>query len=131
MKRIIYLVLGGPGSGKGTFCQNIIRRAEPKSIQHISAGELLRKFSKKNEKDIKDEAEFKDLMTVQSYLKESKIVPAEITMNLLRRSIYHMDSTYAFIDGFPRNLENKNLLDQVLYRNKEIQLEGVVYLNCW
>ena len=43
----IFFVLGGPGSGKGTFCENFIEKN--KFANHYSAGQLLRNFMHKNQ----------------------------------------------------------------------------------
>lgn len=38
-KPVVIFVLGGPGSGKGTQCSNLVREF---GFVHLSAGELLR-----------------------------------------------------------------------------------------
>lgn len=40
MKRKVVFVLGAPGTGKGTQCELLQQKF--KSLQHLSAGELLR-----------------------------------------------------------------------------------------
>ena len=94
----IIFMLGTPGGGKGTQCEKIKTKYQ---IYHYSCGELLREASKeKNE-----QAEL-----INSYMKEGKIVPAEITCELQKQCMEKNDKDYdVFLcDGFPRNLENMN-----------------------
>ncbi|KAL2097752.1 hypothetical protein ACEWY4_006959 [Coilia grayii] len=100
MKPQVVFVLGGPGAGKGTQCAKIV---EKYSYTHLSAGDLLR------EERSRTGSEFGQL--IDNYIKEGKIVPVEITINLLRKA---MESTMQaneqkfrfLIDGFPRNQDN-------------------------
>lgn len=48
----IFFVLGGPCSGKGLFCKNIVRKF-PQECSHLSAGDLLRAFIAQYETDTK------------------------------------------------------------------------------
>ena len=93
MKPQIIFVLGGPGAGKGTQCANIV--AEYNNFKHISAGDCLR-AERKN-------PESKDGELINNYIKEGKIVPVEITANLLRKAILtgweKEGKTHFLIDG--------------------------------
>lgn len=42
--KMVNFVLGGPSSGKGTFCANLINANNRNRFAHLSAGDLLRKF---------------------------------------------------------------------------------------
>jgi len=100
MKPQVVFVLGGPGAGKGTQCAKIV---ENYSYTHLSAGDLLR------EERSRTGSEYGQL--IDNYIKDGKIVPVEITINLLRKA---MESTMEadeqkfrfLIDGFPRNQDN-------------------------
>ena len=98
-KPIVVFVLGGPGSGKGTQCFKI---SEKFGFKHLSAGDLLRE--ERNRKG----SEYGQL--IENYITEGKIVPVEITVNLLKRAmeISGWDNGRFLIDGFPRNLDNMN-----------------------
>ncbi|XP_038859643.1 UMP-CMP kinase isoform X2 [Salvelinus namaycush] len=100
MKPQVVFVLGGPGAGKGTQCTRIV---ENYSYTHLSAGDLLRAERSR------EASEFGQL--IDSYIKDGKIVPVEITINLLRKAMeetMEMDEKkFRFlIDGFPRNEDN-------------------------
>ncbi|XP_061925255.1 UMP-CMP kinase isoform X1 [Entelurus aequoreus] len=96
----VVFVLGGPGAGKGTQCAKIV---ENYNYTHLSAGDLLRA------ERARDGSEFGQL--ISSFIKEGKIVPVEITINLLRKAMQETmqkdERKYRFlIDGFPRNEDN-------------------------
>ncbi len=73
---LVIFVLGGPGAGKGTQCANIVRDY---GFKHLSAGDLLRE-----EQDRKG-SEFGDM--IKEYIREGKIVPMEVTVQLLENAM--------------------------------------------
>ncbi|GKT15139.1 Adenylate kinase/UMP-CMP kinase like protein [Aduncisulcus paluster] len=93
--RPIFSILGLPCSGKGT--QGFLLQKHL-NIRHISAGDCLRAEM------AKEDSEHKKL--IDYYIKEGLIVPAEITVALLR-AVMESDSSSAgfLIDGFPRAIE--------------------------
>jgi UMP-CMP kinase len=96
----VLFVLGGPGAGKGTQCANLVRDYH---FTHLSAGDLLRA-----EQD-RPGSEFGDL--IKDYIKDGKIVPMEVTVQLLENAIQDVvkDSEGGkgkfLIDGFPRKMD--------------------------
>ena len=72
----VIFVLGGPGAGKGTQCANLVRDY---GFTHLSAGDLLRA-----EQD-REGSEFGDM--IKDYIREGKIVPMEVTVQLLENAI--------------------------------------------
>jgi hypothetical protein len=95
---------GGPGVGKGTQCARIARDF---GAEHISVGDLLREEA---ESDSSVFAEF-----INDSIRNSVIMPAELTINLLRNSIDNARSkgkcTF-IIDGFPRSLEQARAFEE-------------------
>ncbi|KAK5639379.1 hypothetical protein RI129_011871 [Pyrocoelia pectoralis] len=113
----VVFVLGGPGAGKGTQCQNIVKEY---GFVHLSAGDLLR------DERSKPGSEYGEL--IEEYIREGKIVPVEITCSLLERAMQQSDKDKFLIDGFPRNQDN---LDG--WNNRvasKIQLLFVLYFEC-
>lgn len=93
----VIFVLGGPGSGKGTQCANIVRDY---GYVHLSAGDLLREERSKNTDTS---------AMIEQYIKDGKIVPVEITVGLIKKAMEKAVSkgTNVFlVDGFPRNQDN-------------------------
>ena len=68
----VLFVLGPPGAGKGTNCEKLV---EHYGYFHISAGDCLRE-ERKNPNS-------KDGELINTYIKEGKIVPVEITIALM------------------------------------------------
>lgn len=96
-KPTVTFVLGGPGSGKGTQCERVSKEYD---LVHLSAGDLLR--AERN-----SGSEKADL--INSYIRDGKIVPVEITVGLIRAAIEKSVADgrmYFLVDGFPRDKEN-------------------------
>ena len=90
----IVFVLGGPGAGKGTQCARIV---EEYGYVHLSAGDLLRAERKSGSPQ-------GDL--IESYIRDGRIVPVEITCGLLVAAIRANGGKRFLVDGFPRNTNN-------------------------
>ena len=73
---LVIFVLGGPGAGKGTQCSNLVRDY---GFKHLSAGDLLR------EEQERAGSEFGEM--IKTYIKEGKIVPQEVTIQLLENAM--------------------------------------------
>lgn len=113
-KVTVVFVLGGPGSGKGTQCANIVQNY---GYTHLSAGDLLRA-------EIKSGSENGTM--IQNMIKEGKIVPSEVTIKLLQRAIQEDGNDKFLIDGFPRNEENRAAFESVT----GIVPEFVLFFDC-
>ncbi|KAL5063065.1 hypothetical protein RYX36_024802 [Vicia faba] len=110
----VVFVLGGPGSGKGTQCANLV---EHFGFTHLSAGDLLRA-------EIKSGSENGTM--IQNMIKEGKIVPSEVTIKLLQRAMQENGNDKFLIDGFPRNEENRAAFEKVT----GIEPTFVLYFDC-
>ncbi|XP_056119420.1 UMP-CMP kinase [Rhinichthys klamathensis goyatoka] len=122
MKPQVVFVLGGPGAGKGTQCARIV---ENYSYTHLSAGDLLR------EERSRTGSEFGQL--IESYIKEGKIVPVEITIDLLRKAMEQTmkvdEKKFRFlIDGFPRNQDNLQGWTSVMDGKADVKF--VLFFDC-
>jgi len=91
----VVFVLGAPGSGKGTQCQNIV---DDYGYVHLSAGDLLRAERKVSG------SEYGEL--IENHITNGTIVPVEITCSLLVRAMKESGKNNFLIDGFPRNKNN-------------------------
>lgn len=97
------LVLGPQGAGKGTQAQRI---AVDYAIPHISTGELFRDA-------IAEGSELGE--QVEPILASGRLVPDEITVELIRERLERADARAGFVlDGFPRNLAQAEALDAML-----------------
>uniref|UniRef100_I1P4U1 adenylate kinase n=1 Tax=Oryza glaberrima TaxID=4538 RepID=I1P4U1_ORYGL len=98
---VLKIYTGGPGSGKGTQCANIV---EHFGFIHLSAGDLLRA-------EIKSGSENGTM--IENMIKEGKIVPSEVTIKLLQEAMIKSGNDKFLIDGFPRNEENRAAFENV------------------
>lgn len=96
---MIIVVLGGPGTGKGTRSKVL---SEALSIPHISTGELLRKVAQTNP-------------DVQEMLDNNELVSDDMISEHLYDRLFYEDCLGGFIiDGYPRTLNQAILLDNML-----------------
>lgn len=114
-----YLLLGAPGSGKGT--QGKILGTIPR-LFHLSMGDVFRALDTRTPIGQK----FLD------YSSRGQLVPDEITMDLLRAHIGHLVGIHAFkpdidalvLDGVPRNLCQAEIMRDM------IEVRRVFHLAC-
>ena len=97
------VLLGAPGSGKGTQSQRLAARH---GIPQISTGDLLRAARAKGTPLGLKASEAMDL---------GKLVDDEIVLGMIRERLAEPDVENGFIlDGFPRNLAQAQALDSLL-----------------
>jgi adenylate kinase len=97
------VLLGPPGSGKGTQSQRLVERH---GIPQISTGDLLRAT---RSKDTELGRKVKEVMDA------GRLVDDEIVLGMIRERLGEPDVEPGFIlDGFPRNLAQAAALDALL-----------------
>lgn len=97
------IMLGAPGSGKGTAAKILAKKA---NLLHISTGDMFRE-------QIKKETELGKL--ANSYMSQGKLVPDEVTINIVKDRLNWEDAEAGVIlDGFPRTLQQAKALDEIL-----------------
>lgn len=104
LKKIMRIVLlGAPGSGKGTQAKRLVERH---GIPQISTGDLLRA----------QRAAGTPLgQRAQAAMDAGKLVDDEIVLGMIRERLAEPDTQDGFIlDGFPRNLAQAEALDVLL-----------------
>ena len=97
----VCLVMGGPGSGKGTLCEKLV---ENTGITHNSSGEMLREEIASGSPLAKE---------IESMMEQGQLVPSTTIIALLKKQLRKMPGTLVALDGFPRNLENYHDFDAV------------------
>lgn len=100
---MIMILLGPPGSGKGTVAKYLHKEY---SFSILSTGELLRKEMEK-ETELGQE--------VARFIENGELV-ADATMNkLIKKELQEVkDDTRLILDGYPRTLNQAHALDQLL-----------------
>jgi adenylate kinase len=111
------ILLGLPGSGKGTQAKVIIERL---GIPHISTGDLFRKaYQDKTELGI----------LANEYMSKGELVPNEVTIGIALNRLEESDCSEGFLlDGFPRNIEQAAALKDYL-NNKSMEIDCVIYID--
>jgi adenylate kinase len=108
------ILLGPPGSGKGTQAQKI---GEQCHIPQISTGDILR-GAVKEKTPLGVEA--------KGYMDQGRLVPDEVVVGIVRDRVKAPDCNGGFIlDGFPRTLPQAEALDATLQEMKK-EIDHVV-----
>lgn len=94
------VMLGAPGSGKGTISSRIVRDF---GLQHLSSGDLLR-----SQVLLKTELG----LAAETYMKAGKLVPDDVMVNLIASELARMKTTSWLLDGFPRSRPQAEALHQ-------------------
>ncbi len=113
---MFFILLGAPGAGKGTQADIIVKEM---SLPHVASGDLFR-HALKNETPLGKQAE--------GYMKAGKLVPDEITINMILERIAQPDCRNGCVfDGFPRTLDQAKALDAALEKEKKA-IEKAIYI---
>jgi len=100
---VFILILGAPGSGKGTQGQIL---AERLGLPKITTGDLLRK-AMQDGTPLGVEA--------RKYYDEGKLVPDSIILNMIKDELVRPEAKDgAILDGFPRTAAQAELVDRTL-----------------
>ena len=102
MKKANLIMLGAPGSGKGT---RAVALCEVLGIVQVSTGDLFR-FN------IKEGTELGNL--AKSYIAKGALVPDEVTAAMVKDRLQKPDTQKGFIlDGFPRTVAQAEALEKM------------------
>jgi len=109
------VLLGVPGSGKGTQAEKICACAK---VAHISTGDLLRDA-------VTQGTEL--CLKAKQYMDAGDLVPDELVVNLVNENLGASKVDAFLLDGFPRTENQAKLLDEFLQK-KDAPLNSVVFL---
>ena len=114
---MIIILLGPPGSGKGTqanFIQNKF------SIPHLSTGDILRQ-SVKNETDLGNK--------VKNIMAKGELVSDDLVLDVIKERVSQSDCNLGFIlDGYPRNITQAESLNIVL-KDIDRNIDRILFLD--
>ena len=100
----VVILLGAPGSGKGTVAGRLV--AADKTLRHVSSGDLLRDAVRRHTA-AGDEAE--------AYMKRGELVPDALIARLVAELMAELKGPRVLLlDGFPRTVAQAQMLDRTI-----------------
>ena len=110
------ILLGPPGSGKGTQAQRLVHRY---GIVQLSTGEMLRAAVA---------AQTPVGLKAKDVMASGGLVPDDVVIGIISDRIDQPDAANGFIlDGFPRTVPQAEALDELL-KKKHLKLDAVIEL---
>lgn len=109
------IMLGAPGSGKGTLAKELSKEY---NLVHISTGDIFRE-NIKNETELGKKA--------NEYISKGQLVPDDITIDLVKNRLSQEDvKNGAILDGFPRTTQQAEELEKFIKNNNPIDTVAVL-----
>ena len=110
------ILIGPPGSGKGTQCQRLSGLLQ---VPHLSTGEMLRAAVRAGTPEGLEAARF---------MQAGQLVPDPLIVGMVSARLQAHDCRDGcLLDGFPRTLPQAETLDEMLER-RAISVDGVIEL---
>ena len=110
---MIIILFGPPGAGKGTQAERLVDKY---NLKQLSTGDMLRDAIAKGS-DLGAKA--------KAIMDRGELVSDDIILSMIREKIEDSESKGFIFDGFPRNLEQAKVLDEMLDQLK-LRLDLVV-----
>ena len=110
-------MFGPPGAGKGTQAHLLRDRLK---VAHVSSGDLFRhNLNNKTPLGLK----------AAQYMNQGQLVPDEVTIDIVLDKVLSLNSEEGFIlDGFPRNRNQAEVLEEALARRSR-SIDKVVHID--
>lgn len=111
----IVILLGAPGSGKGTIASNLA--AENTNLKHVSSGDLLRGAVAKGTAAG---------VEAKAYMEKGSLVPDALIAEMIKDVIAETEGDVTMLlDGFPRNVAQAEILEKTQAPIKSVVLVDV------
>ena len=109
-------MLGAPGAGKGTQADILSQKM---NLPHIASGDLFRQaLEEKTEVGL----------LAKSYMDKGELVPDQITIRMILERINQPDcASGCLLDGFPRTLDQAEVLDKALTKQGK-SIDKAIYI---
>jgi adenylate kinase len=99
------ILIGPPGSGKGTQAKLL---GDKLGLKHLSSGDMLRAAVSEGSEIGKK---------AKSYMDAGELVPDDLVVEIVADQIEKAGGNGFILDGFPRNVHQAEVLDDLLARN--------------
>jgi adenylate kinase family enzyme len=100
--KVVIFLIGGPGSGKGTQSERILRDFD---TGYMSAGELL----------LREAGADTELgRFIGEQMLSGSVIPQDVTIALLKKEILSQEKELYLIDGFPRAVEQAEIFERTV-----------------
>ncbi|MBP5662975.1 MAG: adenylate kinase [Bacteroidales bacterium] len=110
------VLLGAPGSGKGTQAPKLMEKF---GLYHISTGDMFRK-------EIASQSPIG--LKAKSIIERGELCPDDVTLDMLNSFLSKLGECKGYIlDGVPRTLEQAHMMDGINY-DKPISISKVIYI---
>ena len=106
------VLLGPPGAGKGTQAERLMGDF---NLLYVSTGDMMREASMTN-------------MEVKRFVSGGDLVPDDVVCKVLLEQIDAEGDDGFILDGFPRTVEQADILDEALQKRGR-RLTAVLYVN--
>lgn len=117
MEKPCIILLGAPGSGKGTRAPIL---SDILGIPQIATGDLFRK-------NLKEMTPIGKI--AKSYIDKGELVPDSVTADMLKQRLQESDAQNGFLlDGFPRTIVQAEMLDKILEQQNR-KINAVLYID--
>ncbi|MCH8224369.1 MAG: adenylate kinase [Chloroflexi bacterium] len=115
--RMRIVLFGAPGAGKGTQAKLL---TEQLGASHIGSGDLFRHHL---------QSETPLGLRAAEYVNQGLLVPDDVTIDMILEKVMSLQDDEGFIlDGFPRNHNQADALEEALARRSR-KLDKVVFIN--
>lgn len=110
------LIMGGPGAGKGTMSEKILKKY---NILHISTGDIFRS-------EIAQQTELG--LLAKSYMDKGLLVPDDVTNKMVKSFLEKSDHANGYLlDGYPRTIDQAKAFNALVFRT-DLEIDRVLYL---
>jgi adenylate kinase len=114
-KKLIVILLGPPGSGKGTQSKLL---SEALSIPQISTGDLFREHMK-NDTPLG--------LKAKGFINAGELVPDELVLNMVDDRVATPDCQKGYLcDGFPRTVHQAEACEKTILKNAKVIVLNLV-----
>jgi len=105
------VILGAPGSGKGTIAKRIVKTY---GMAHIVVGDLLRQSIQQKSESSR---------TIKEHIDKGLLLPDDLVLKFVVTELKNLGDKGFLLDGYPRTLKQAEML------HRKMQMDHVVALN--